>query len=677
VQKVLAAHGASAIHIDHSSGIATMQIHRDEIGKSIAALIKAGVPARRADTASQDSWFKSHLLEIKVAVSAAATIPLMLHMVTDAPWLHNEWNQLFLALPVASIGLAHFGGSALRALRLGVANMDLLIVIGIAASFFYSLYGTLVGAGEDFLFYETAASITFFVLLGNFLEKRSLKKTSSAIEELTRLTPTLANRVAPDGVVEEVPVTSLRVGDLLLIREGERVPVDGTIHEGEALLDQSLITGESLPVPLSPGENALSGSVNTHGVFQLVVTGDPARSVLNQIIELVKSATARKPEIQRLGDAVSSVFVPSVFVIAVITFGGAWYGAGYSFESALLQAIAVLVVACPCAMGLATPTAVAVGIGRAAKSGLLVKGGSVIERLAFIDTVIFDKTGTLTDGSLSIDTIVVHQGERTPLLEVVKAMSAHSAHPISKLVVKSLSQATTIELQDVQEHRGAGLSARDAAGNKYKLGSKKYLGVESENDIILTKNDEIALSFSITDSLREGVMEAISDLKNLGKRLVVMSGDSERKVRAISEQLGLTEYHAELTPEEKQIRTHELTAKSRTAFIGDGINDAPSLAEATVGISLSGATAVAIQSAEVIVLNKNFNNIPSLFKISSLTYTTIKENLFWAFFYNSIAIPFAAFGFLTPLVAALTMTSSDIVVIGNSLRLKYRALTRR
>jgi Cu+-exporting ATPase len=674
VQRVISGFGIKDLSIDLNSSSALLTIPEGKTAEILTALKRAGFPScLKSAQGTSDIAQNQFSLETKLVISAICTLPLMFHMFIDAPALHNPIVQALLTLPVVAIGISHFGSSAFRALRLGVANMDLLIFIGISSSFLYSLYGTIAHLGSNFLFYETAASITLFVLFGNYLERRSLKKTSSAIEELARIAPEHAVRINSDLSQETVRTSLIAPGDLILVVTGEKIPVDGRIQEGNALVDQSFVTGESIPLAVGAGDRVIGGSINTEGIIKIVADALGEESVLQQIIRLVKTATSQKPAIQKLGDAVSGVFVPIVLLISLSTFLICFFYAGLAFQQSLLQAIAVLVIACPCAMGLATPTAVTVGIGRATKEGILVKGGASLERLAHIDTVIFDKTGTLTDGTLQVADIDVFNFDRNRALALIKGFEMHSTHPLAQSIVKELTSTTPAVIGELHEEKGRGMSGRDEHGTHYRIGSRSFTGATVPGDIFLVQENTIIAAIKITDTLKPSAPATIKQLIKRGKKIVLMSGDSQAKVEHVAHLLGITEYYFEQTPADKLNLTKKLSTGQNTCFIGDGINDAPALQQATVGISLSGATDVAIQSAEVVLLGGSLERLPALFDLAQLTFKTIKENLFWAFFYNSMAIPLAAFGFLTPLVAALTMAFSDVIVIGNSLRLKVRS----
>lgn len=609
------------------------------------------------------------------------TLPLLLHMFVDWTWLHNPYIQLALSLPVFVAGMYHFGKSAWGSLKTGVPNMDVLISIGATAAFFYSLYGTLLQLGPDFLFYETAASIITLVLLGNVMEHRSVKKTTSAIQELSSLQPKIAKRMVkgpPELELEEIPVSQVRKKDILWVNSGDQIPVDGIILSGDGEIDESAITGESFPRTAGVGDQVIGGTILNNGFFQLLTKEIGKGTMLSQIIELVKRAQADKPPIQQLADKISAVFVPAVLLISALTFFLSWGVFGLSLQAALIHSVAVLVISCPCAMGLATPTAVVVGIGRASKKGILVKGGRTLEQFAGIKRIVFDKTGTLTKGVFQIANIHAKEEERQQVEQLIYSLERHSSHPIAKSLVSELSHQSMMALKEVEETKGLGIQGRDLSGNLYQLGSYRLaqdLTSDHGHHLYLLKNGELWASIDLQDSLRSGAKEMVSYFQQRGIQPVLLSGDRQASCEAIAAELGITEIYAEKLPQEKLALIEELSQESPTAMLGDGINDAPALAKATVGISLGGATEIAIQSAQVLLLNGKLETLESLHKISRHTVLTIRQNLLWAFLYNVIAIPFAAFGMLKPILAAAAMALSDVMVIGNSLRLKVKKLS--
>ena len=600
------------------------------------------------------------------------TLPLLLHMLMPHSLLHLPKVQLALCLPVFLVGLAHFGRSALASLRAGLPNMDVLIVIGITASFAYSLTGTLLNLGADYLFYETAASITTIVLLGNLLEQRSVRKTTSAVEDLSRLQIVKARLIANENnreVIREVDSRQIHIEDVFLVNSGDRVPTDGEVIWGSALVDEAVITGESLPAQKEPGSRVVGGTTVIGGSIRVKALAVGEKTVVAEMVRLVKKAQADPPRIQRIGDRVSAVFVPVVLAIAALTFGVSFFALDVGFQAALLRAVAVLVVACPCAMGLATPTAVMVGIGQAAQKGILVKGGATLEKLAQVKTVIFDKTGTLTTGKFKLKFIDAPLSDRSRVESILLALERHSSHPIAKSLTAALQHAAPFDLRDVEEQRGRGIRAKDAAGDEYELAAG------DGGDLALRQNGKAIARIEIEDELKPDALAAIIVLKQQGLTTALLSGDSRRKCEAAARLLGIESVFAEKTPAEKVQTIDQLEAAQPSVFVGDGINDAPALARATVGMALSDAAQIAVQSAQVVVLGSELRHIANAVSIARLTLRTIKQNLFWAFLYNVLAIPAAAAGYLNPALAAAAMAFSDVIVIGNSLRMKRRVPT--
>lgn len=634
---------------------------------------------------SEEKQGRFSVIEKKFAFTLPFTLPLLLHMfLPHEHWLNNPVVQIILCLPVFVLGFWHFGKSAFNSLKAGVSNMDVLIFIGSNAAFFYSLAGTFMHYGthevHNYLFFETTATIISLVLLGNVLEHRSVKATTSAISELSKLRPEKARKIEGNAIVE-INTNDIQKGDLLQINTGDKVAVDGKIISGSCQVDESMITGESIPVEKKEGDELIGGTILIEGAVKMQAEKVGKETMLSQIIEMVKNAQQAKPELQKLGDKISAIFVPVVVAIAVITFILAHFVFDISLQKALMNSVAVLVISCPCAMGLATPTAVMVGIGRAAKNGILIKGGSTLEILAGIKKVVFDKTGTLTTGKFKIQNIQLYSNiSLSEVKSILLALEKHSSHPIAKSLTEQLSkeQIPAKDLVSVSEKKGVGLLGEDKLGNTYMAGSSKILehikDIKS-HAIYLTVNNQLVAGIDITDEIKESASVAINQLKANLIQPVLLSGDRKEKCIELSEKLGITEVYAEHTPEDKLKKIEQLNNEVATAMVGDGINDAPALAKASIGISLGGASQVAIQSAQVIILNANdLEKINQSILIGKHTLITIKQNLFWAFFYNVLAIPIAAMGFLNPMIGALAMAFSDVVVIGNSIRLRSKKI---
>lgn len=553
--------------------------------------------------------------------------------------------------------------------------MDVLIFVGSTSAFIYSLVGTLQHMGEQYQFYETCATIITLVLLGNVFEKRSVNQTTSAVKDLIKFQQVNANRVM-DGGVEVISARDVRPGDTLLVNQGDKIPVDGEILSGSASVDEAMLTGESMPVDKEKYDTVIGGTIVQNGNLRIMATKVGSNTILSQIIELMKKAQAAKPPVQKLGDKVASIFVPAVILIALITFVLTYFVGHAGLQVSLMNAIAVLVISCPCAMGLATPTAVMVGLGRAAKNGILIKGGDTIEAVANTKYVVFDKTGTLTTGKFSIHDIKIEDGvDLEHVRGIIVAIEERSNHPIAKSLVNELRPLpqSKLILRTATEEKGLGMRAEDVEGNNYFLGTGKSVN-ENDFNLSLYKNQVLLAQIAIDDTIKPEATGLITQLKKMGIIPVLLSGDRKNRCLKVAKLVGIDEVHAEKLPDEKLTVIDIYKQKGKTVMIGDGINDAPALTKADVGVSMNDASQIAIQSASVVLLNTDLHSVIKFLQISKHTLLTIKQNLFWAFAYNIIAIPVAALGFLNPMVGAFTMAFSDVVVIGNSLRLKRKRL---
>lgn len=614
---------------------------------------------------------------------AALTAPLLIaHLLMafgiEVGLMHNRWLQLALAGPVYLVGGLHFGKSALSGLRERMLNMDVLIFLGATAAFAYSMVG-FVWKDPNYYFFETAATIITLVLVGNWLEARAVEKTTTAIGALTDLQEENANRVTASGAIVSLPVRQVKVGNLVRVNTGDKVPLDGEITEGSLTVNEAMLTGESLPVDRSVGEALLGGSIVVSGQATLRVSAGYRDGTLAKIIDLVKTAQGDKPELQRLADRISAIFVPVVIGISILTFLVGW-GTGYaSATQALMNAIAVLLISCPCAMGLATPTAVMVGVGRLAQLGVLIRGGSTVERFAGIERMVFDKTGTLTTGELTVDRLEVSAGEEeSKVRSIIYAMEQFSSHPIAESIREWLGREALPEAPKlkVQETAGLGLNASDEEGNRYYLGAARNLpdalSVPEEAAVVLLRNDHLLAWLSLSDEVRKGARPLVQGLVEAGIETVLLTGDSHAKARLVADELGISEVLAEQLPDQKLAHIARLSAERPTAMVGDGINDAAALSRADLGIALGGGSAAALDAAQIVLLRDDLSLLTEGRRIAVLTLKTIRESLFWAFSYNIVAIPLAALGFLNPMWAALFMAFSDVVVIGNAIRLKRR-----
>jgi len=610
------------------------------------------------------------------------TLVLMLHMIPglNMHWLMNPWLQLALCAPVFIIGMSYYGPSAWKSLRNGIPNMNVLIAIGASAAFIYSLAGTVFQLGSGYLYYETAATIITLVFLGNYLEEASIQSTQRALNKLARSQKVTANMIAFDDQHQEqvfaVDSDALRSGDLLLIKTGEQVPADCKILWGDAQVSEAILTGESEPIFKTAKDKLVGGSIIIEGTVKAQVTAAGKDTVLANIIDLVKQAQGEKPPMQQLADKISAVFVPTVLGIAALTLIGNWIFL-QSFTPALMRAIAVLVIACPCAMGMATPAAIAVGLGRGARNGILFRNAKSLELFKNIQQVVFDKTGTLTTGLFAIDqwTITDTSISEDEFKTILFSLEKYSNHPIAKSISTQWKTKNDIRWKKVEEIKGLGMQAEDKEGNRYKAGSFAIANDHTTDDshnVYLLKNDQLIGWVDVKDELRPEARSVINYLHQKGIKTILLSGDRQSRADRLGKELGIDEIIAEQSPEQKLEKIAALSAGTPTVMVGDGINDGPALAKATVGISMSDASRVAMQTASVVLMSNGLKNLPMALGLGKHTYITIKQNLFWAFAYNIVAIPVAALGLLGvygPTYGALIMGLSDVVLAINSARL--------
>ncbi|MCY7409296.1 MAG: cation-translocating P-type ATPase [Chitinophagales bacterium] len=686
VTKFLEKRGMKNVFVDYSSGDVkfenNIQFDISEISRGINALGYHVVKNEQKETNSVFNFLKS--IEGKFYFCLVFTVPLLLHMVLPFSILHNGYFQLILCTPVFIVGIIQFGKSAYGSVKEGVPNMDVLIFIGSTAAFIYSLLGGIIIGNPDYLFFETSASIITLVLLGNVIEKKAVKRTRSSVEALTKLQPQHAKRIDFYGdekfeVITEVHQNEIEAGQYFLVNNGDRIPADGKVVWGTASIDEAMITGESLPVEKQISSNVITGTIVKDGAIKILSTAIGKETVLSKIIELVSTAQRNKPNIQKLADKITAVFVPIVLSIAAITFLIALFGFHLSFQQALMNCIGVLVISCPCAMGLATPTAVMVGIGRAANKGILIKGAQTLEIFASVKTIVFDKTGTLTTGNFKIQNLKSIGVTDDELKSILAGLEKFSSHPIAKSICAELTNEKIFPFINIYEEKGKSIRGEDAAGNIYEIGASKIISAEQEREysqfsVFIKKNAVVIGMVELKDEIRMEAKTMIDSLHSQGIKTIMLSGDKKESCESVANQLGVDQFYAEQLPEGKLEIIEKLRKEGTVVMVGDGINDAPALAAATIGVSMSGATQAAIDSAQIILLHNDLSLLPEAIKISKHTLLTIKQNLFWAFFYNSLAIPVAAFGFLKPIIAALSMAFSDVVVIGNSLRLRIKNL---
>ncbi len=682
IHKYLEKQGMKNVKVNFGTGDVAFELNdikkEDDLAKGIKDL---GYKIQNADHLhglSHDDehtgFLSTHLQRFWFCLPFTAV--LMLHMIPGLHihWLMNHWVQLALTIPVYIVGMSFFGKSAWKSIRNGMPNMNVLIAIGSTAAFFYSLYGSLTGQAEQYMFYETAATIITLVFLGNYLEEASVNATQRELNQLAKSQKVMANMIAFDDEHKEqifpVENTALRVGDLILIKSGEQVPIDSKIIWGDVQVNEAIITGESVPVHKVKKDKLIGGSLISDGTAKAQVTAVGNDTVLSGIINMVKQAQGEKPPVQQLADKISAIFIPIVLGIAALTLILSWIYLK-DFTPALMRSIAVLVIACPCAMGLATPAAIAVGLGRAAKTGILFRNATSLETFKDIKRVVFDKTGTLTTGKFKVANFQ-SQIEEAQFKLATYSLEKYSNHPIAKAITEEWKSKDEIRWKKIEEVKGFGMKAEDNDGNIWWAGSFRIadkLTTDDTHNVYITKNDSLIGWIDVKDETRPEAKAVINYLHSKNIETILLSGDRLEKCNQLAAELNIDTVIAEQTPEQKLVKITELSSESPTAMVGDGINDAPALAKATIGISMNDASQIAVQSAQVVLMNNGLKNLPTALGLGKHTYITIKQNLFWAFAYNIVAIPVAAFGFLTPTFGALVMGLSDVVLAINSVRL--------
>lgn len=684
ISKYLNKEGMKEVKVNFIGGDVSFEMNADaskeELQKGIADLgykvINDNLKQSTHHSPFTIHLFANHLQRFLFCLPFTAV--LMLHML---PWhihfLMNPWIQMAICIPVYFIGMSYFGVSAFKSLRRGIPNMNVLIAVGATAAFVYSLAGTLWN-NMDYIFYETTATIITLVFLGEWVEHRSVVITQKELNKLSQQQKVMANMIAFDEEHKEVimPVESdqLRVGDLVLIKTGEQVPADCKILWGDVHVNEALLTGESKPVAKHKKDALTGGSLITEGTAKAQVTAAGKDTVLSNIVNLVKQAQSEKPPVQQLADRISAVFVPAVIIISIITFLLNYVVFRISGTDSLMRSIAVLVISCPCAMGLATPAAIAVGLGRAARNGILFRNARSLELFKNIRMVVFDKTGTLTKGNLAItkfETTI----EENHFKQIVYSLEKYSNHPVAKAITANWKTSNTLPWKKVEEIKGLGVTGEDINGNVYSIGSyKTAIGFTDDHShaVYVSKNNMLIGWIDVEDEIRMEAANVIRYFHSKGIKTALLSGDSKERTNAVAAQLGINQVYAEKTPEEKLAIIDQLNTAAPVAMVGDGINDAPALAKAAIGISLSEATQLAMQTAQVVLINKGIQHLPLALGLGKHTFFTIKGNLFWAFIYNVVAIPIAAMGFLQPGIAALAMGLSDVVLAINSVWLNYK-----
>ncbi|PMU08938.1 MULTISPECIES: heavy metal translocating P-type ATPase [unclassified Pseudomonas] len=684
-----------------SVNLANERAHLELLGQIdpqtlIAAVTKAGYSASvwevehpQTDNQQQRLHRERWALIMAIILAAPLVLPMLLQPF-GVHWMLPAWVQFALATPVQFIFGARFYVAAWKAVRAGAGNMDLLVALGTSAGYGLSLYEWATAAGRmPHLYFEASAVVIALVLLGKYLESRAKRQTASAIRALEALRPERAIQVI-DGREQDVAISALRLNDLVMVKPGERFPVDGEVVEGQSHADEALISGESLPVPKQPGDKVTGGAINGEGRLLVRTLALGAETVLARIIRLVEDAQAAKAPIQKLVDKVSQVFVPTVLLIALATLIGWWlYGA--PMETALINAVAVLVIACPCALGLATPTAIMAGTGVAARYGILIKDAEALERAHEVSAVVFDKTGTLTSGTPRIAHLSAINHDEAALLQMAGALQRGSEHPLAKAVLDACAERglTVADVTDSQSLTGRGI-AGTLGGRRLALGNRRLLEESGLNagewaesaaawetegrtlSWLIEQSPELRVLglFAFGDTLKPGALQAVQQLnaRNISSHL--LTGDNRGSAKVVAEALGITDVHAEVLPADKAATVATLKKNGVVAMVGDGINDAPALAAADIGIAMGGGTDVAMHAAGITLMRGDPRLVPAALEISRKTYAKIRQNLFWAFVYNLIGIPLAAFGFLNPVLAGAAMALSSVSVVSNALLLK-------
>lgn len=694
--------GVSSANVNLATESARIKINHDiDIDSLVQAVASAGyhaapqrsVTGAASQSRGNDGW--------AVILATLLSLPLFVPMVfelTGGHYMLPGWLQLVLATPVQFWLGARFYKAGWKAVKAGAGNMDLLVALGTSAAYGLSVYQLLVNSngGMPHLYFEAASVVITLVLLGKWLEARAKRQTASAIRALQVLRPESA-RVRRNGVDNEIAVDLIRLGDLVVVRPGERVPVDGTIMEGASHVDESLITGESLPVPKLQGDKVTGGAINGDGLLVVRTDAIGAETTLSRIIRLVENAQAAKAPIQHLVDKVSAIFVPIVLLIASVTFAGWWFLSG-DIEAAIINAVAVLVIACPCALGLATPTAIMAGTGVGAKHGILIKDAEALEVAHSVTTVVFDKTGTLTEGKPAVAQMVPFKMDERHFLQLAASVQQGSEHPLARAVV-DLAKTAGVQPLPVSELKalpGRGLAGK-VNGMDLRLGSTRLMH-EQQIDMEPLRERALELERSgytvswlakvnspsqllgviaFGDQVKKSAQAAVYQLHEMGVKTVMLTGDNRGSAEAVGKVLNIKQVVAEVLPGDKADKVTALKSNGEVvAMIGDGINDAPALAAADVGVAMATGTDVAMHAAGVTLMRGDPALVADAIDISRRTYRKIQQNLFWAFIYNLIGIPMAAFGLLNPVVAGAAMAFSSVSVISNALLLRRWKPTR-
>lgn len=698
--------GIENINVNLTTSIANVTYDENtlSIEQIIERIVKLGFEASvfTEDMVDDKSAEEFKKLKISFICSAILTAPLLLGMLLSwfgihIHFLHNPWLQLILATPVQFVIGWRFYKHGFMAVRALSPNMDVLISLGTGAAYFFSLYNVLTGrvvtGTMEGLYFESSMTIITLILLGKFLEANARAKTNESIGKLIELQPQTARRIK-NGIEEIVPLSELEIGDILLVKPGEKIPVDGIIIDGNSSVDESMLTGEGMPADKTGGDNVYCATINLSGAFKMEAKRIGKDSTLSQIIKLVRNAQGVKAPIQKLADKVSAIFVPTILIIALLTLVG-WLIVSKDIETSLLNAVSVLVIACPCSLGLATPTAIMVGTGLGAENGILIKGGEYLETAHKLTTIVLDKTGTITKGKPTVTDINSIKCDKNILLSIASALESNSEHPLARAICDYADEIGVVsdDVKNFSSITGMGVSGEIGEITWY-IGTRKLM---EENNIdysslsevaeVLEKNGKTVMFIgtentfegiiAVADTIKEGSAEAIAQLKELGIKVNMLTGDNKATAEYIGNLVGIDRIYAEVLPDNKSKKVTELQSQGEiVGMAGDGINDAPALATADIGFSMAGGTDIAMESADITLMHGDLRLIPASIRLSQKTMKKIRQNLFWAFIYNGIGVPFAAFGLLNPIIAGAAMAFSSVSVISNSLLLKRYKLQK-
>ncbi len=673
----------SNVNLTTSRGTFTILDDTQDATSIINEIQKLGYDAKIAKGGikkeSQNELRKKRDIVILSATLSAPMLLAMIDMLLPTPLIPDFFHNAFFQLLLASIvqfycGWQFYKGAWANISHLS-ANMDVLVALGTSAAYFFSVYNITVGGD---LYFETSAVLITLILLGKYLEEMAKGKTTEAISKLLNLSPKKATLLR-DSKEMIVPINQVQKDDIILVKPGEKIPVDGEVISGESYVDESMITGESKPTIKKAGLTVIGGTINGNGSFRFKATHLGEESFLSQIVKVVEEAQGSKANIQRFADVISGYFVPFVIVVAIATFIF-WYffGTDAELDTSIINMVAVLVIACPCALGLATPTSIMVGSGKGAQNGLLFKGGEHLENMQNVTAVVFDKTGTITEGKPTV--VDTKSKEPKRLLQIAASLEKYSQHPIAQAIIEHY-QGEILEVQNVQAFTAEGIVG-EIEGKKVALGSKKFIQKEVEvfdeeiedasaSHVYVSFDNEYLGFISVSDAIKPSAKSAVDELKKLGIKVYMLTGDNKNSASYIAKQAGIENVIAEVLPTQKAETIKKLQDEGEiVAMVGDGINDAPALATADVGIAIGSGTDIAIESSDVTLLQGDISGVAKAIILSKKTMINIKQNLFWALIYNIIGIPIAAAGFLNPIVAGSAMAFSSVSVVTNALRLK-------